>query len=53
MDINEERCFFSYQHFYVLLRTFQDLDNDHDGVLHIKDFQSYQHLALTPAMVNR
>ncbi len=53
IDIDIDKFFFSYKHFYVLMCTFLDLDNDQDGVLHIKDFQKYNRFALTPIMVNR
>ncbi len=52
-DINEERRYFSYEHFMVLYCTFLDLDHDHDGVLHIREIQRYQRFALTPIVVNR
>ena len=52
-DINEERRYFSYEHFLVCYCTFMDLDQDHDEYIHIREIQRYQRFAFTPVLVNR
>jgi Ca2+-binding EF-hand superfamily protein len=53
VSVNEEMRYFNLKHFVVLYNSFVELDRDHDGLLHIKDIQGYQHYALTPVLVNR
>lgn len=36
-DLNEERLFFSYEHFYVIYCTFWELDSNHDFQLDKQD----------------
>jgi len=52
-DINAERCFWSYEHFYVLYTHFWELDTDKDGFLSRKDLLRYSANALTPLAVER
>jgi len=41
LDINEERTFFSYEHFYVIYCKFWELDDDHDFELSLGDLLRY------------
>jgi hypothetical protein len=52
-DINLERRFWSYEHFYVLYTHFWELDSDKDGRLSRNDLLRYGANALTPIAVDR
>ena len=52
-DINLERRFWSYEHFYVLYTHFWELDSDKDGRLSRNDLLRYGANALTPLAVDR
>ena len=47
LDINEERTFFSYEHFYVIYCKFWELDDDHDFELSLADLLRYGNYALS------
>jgi len=52
-DINLERRFFSYKHFYVLYCRFWELDTDHDLLISIDDLLRYGNGALTVRIAER
>eukprot|EP00871_Galdieria_phlegrea_P001063 jgi/Galph1/1958/GphlegSOOS_G627.1 len=52
-DINRERRFFSYEHFYVLYCRFWELDTDHDLLIDKEDMLRYGGHALTYRIVDR
>mmetsp|Transcript_30308 Transcript_30308/g.96703 ORF Transcript_30308/g.96703 Transcript_30308/m.96703 type:complete len:697 (-) Transcript_30308:323-2413(-) len=52
-DINAERCFFSYEHFYVIFCTFCRLDEDSDHLLDIEDLARYGGHSLSRRTVER
>ena len=47
LDINEERSFFSYEHFYVIYCKFWELDDDHNFELDLPDLLRYANYALS------
>lgn len=52
-DINRERRFFSYEHFYVLYCRFWELDVNHDLQIGKDDLLRYGSHSLTTRIVNR
>lgn len=52
-DINRERRYFSYEHFYVLYCRFWELDSDHDLLIDRADLQRYGGHALSYRIVDR
>jgi len=52
-DINRERQYFSYEHFYVLYCRFWELDTDHDLFLSREDLIRYGEHSLTYRIVDR
>lgn len=52
-DINRERRYFSYEHFYVLYCRFWELDNDHDLQINREDLVRYGGHSLTYRIVDR
>lgn len=52
-DINRERRFFSYEHFYVLYCRFWELDANHDLQIDREDLLRYGSHSLTTRIVNR
>uniref|UniRef100_A0A7S1XIP7 EF-hand domain-containing protein n=1 Tax=Erythrolobus australicus TaxID=1077150 RepID=A0A7S1XIP7_9RHOD len=52
-DINRERKFFSYEHFYVLYCRFWELDSDHDLLIDREDLLRYNGHSLTCRIVDR
>ncbi|KAK4536266.1 hypothetical protein CDCA_CDCA08G2291 [Cyanidium caldarium] len=52
-DINVERRFLSYEHFYVLYCRFWELDTDHDLMVDREDLLRYGGHALTYRVVER
>jgi len=52
-DINRERKFFSYEHFYVLYCRFWELDQDHDLLINREDLLRYGGHSLTFRVVDR
>jgi len=52
-DINRERMYFSYEHFYVLYCRFWELDIDHDLYLTKDDLARYSEHSLTFRIVDR
>jgi len=52
-DINSERDFFSYEHFYVLFCRFWEIDTDHDMHVDSEDLLSYGGHALSCRIVER
>jgi Ca2+-binding EF-hand superfamily protein len=52
-DINRERRFFSYEHFYVLYCRFWELDTDHDLQIDREDLMRYGGHSLTYRIVDR
>ncbi|KAA8493777.1 putative serine/threonine protein phosphatase 2A regulatory subunit B''gamma [Porphyridium purpureum] len=52
-DINRERRYFSYEHFYVLYCRFWELDTDHDLMLSKADLLRYGQHSLTSIIVDR
>jgi len=52
-DINRERKYFSYEHFYVLYCRFWELDTDHDLLIDREDLLRYNGHALTCRIVDR
>lgn len=52
-DINRERRFFSYEHFYVLYCRFWELDANHDLQIDKEDLLRYGSHSLTTRIVNR
>eukprot|EP00172_Hildenbrandia_rubra_P000712 Plantae.Rhodophyta-Hildenbrandia_rubra.ctg13905.p1 GENE.Plantae.Rhodophyta-Hildenbrandia_rubra.ctg13905~~Plantae.Rhodophyta-Hildenbrandia_rubra.ctg13905.p1 ORF type:complete len:789 (-),score=178.43 Plantae.Rhodophyta-Hildenbrandia_rubra.ctg13905:537-2903(-) len=52
-DINHERRFFSYEHFYVLYCRFWELDTDHDLMIDRDDLMRYSTHALSYRIVDR
>lgn len=52
-DINAERRFFSYEHFYVLYCGFWELDTDHDLLISFEDLLRYRGYSLTYRIVER
>eukprot|EP00184_Porphyridium_aerugineum_P006966 CAMPEP_0184695572 /NCGR_PEP_ID=MMETSP0313-20130426/3172_1 /TAXON_ID=2792 /ORGANISM="Porphyridium aerugineum, Strain SAG 1380-2" /LENGTH=1272 /DNA_ID=CAMNT_0027154063 /DNA_START=302 /DNA_END=4120 /DNA_ORIENTATION=+ len=52
-DINRERRFFSYEHFYVLYCRFWELDSDHDLLISKADLLRYGEHSLTSLIVDR
>jgi len=51
--IDNERKFFSYEHFYVLYCRFWELDTDHDRIIDAEDVLSYGGHALSCRIVDR
>jgi len=51
-DINRERKFFSYEHFYVLYCRFWELDQDHDLMINREDLLRYNGHSLTCRIVD-
>eukprot|EP00188_Purpureofilum_apyrenoidigerum_P001112 Plantae.Rhodophyta-Purpureofilum_apyrenoidigerum.ctg1572.p1 GENE.Plantae.Rhodophyta-Purpureofilum_apyrenoidigerum.ctg1572~~Plantae.Rhodophyta-Purpureofilum_apyrenoidigerum.ctg1572.p1 ORF type:complete len:630 (+),score=113.37 Plantae.Rhodophyta-Purpureofilum_apyrenoidigerum.ctg1572:1171-3060(+) len=51
--IDNERRFFSYEHFYVLYCRFWELDTDHDRIIDAEDVLSYGGHALSCRIVDR
>ncbi|KAI0567762.1 hypothetical protein FGB62_1g266 [Gracilaria domingensis] len=52
-DINRERKFFSYEHFYVLYCRFWELDANHDLQIDREDLMRYGSHSLTSRIVDR
>lgn len=52
-DINRERKYFSYEHFYVLYCRFWELDVDHDLQIDREDLMRYGGHSLTYRIVDR
>ncbi len=52
-DINAERRYFSYEHFYVLFCAFCRLDDDRDGLLSLRDLQRYGNFGLSGRIAQR
>lgn len=52
-DINAERCFFSYEHFYVIFCAFCRLDEDSDHLLGVDDLARYAGHSLSRRAVER
>ncbi|KAA8495568.1 Serine/threonine protein phosphatase 2A regulatory subunit B''beta [Porphyridium purpureum] len=52
-DINKERNYFSYEHFYVLYCRFWEIDADHDLMLKKDDLVRYANHSLTYRIVDR
>lgn len=52
-DINRERRFFSYEHFYVLYCRFWELDANHDLQIDKEDLMRYGSHCLTNRIVDR
>lgn len=52
-DINRERKYFSYEHFYVLYCRFWELDADHDLQIDREDLMRYGSHSLTYRIVDR
>uniref|UniRef100_A0A7S0BML4 EF-hand domain-containing protein n=1 Tax=Rhodosorus marinus TaxID=101924 RepID=A0A7S0BML4_9RHOD len=52
-DINVERKYFSYKHFYVLYCRFWELDTDHDLSIGLEDLMRYGNGALTVRIAER
>ncbi|PXF47040.1 Serine/threonine protein phosphatase 2A regulatory subunit B''alpha [Gracilariopsis chorda] len=52
-DINRERQFFSYEHFYVLYCRFWELDSNHDLQIDREDLMRYGSHSLTSRIVER
>lgn len=52
-DINRERKYFSYEHFYVLYCRFWELDTDHDLQIDREDLMRYGGHSLTYRIVDR
>jgi serine/threonine-protein phosphatase 2A regulatory subunit B'' len=52
-DINRERRYFSYEHFYVLYCRFWELDTDHDLQIDREDLMRYGGHSLTYRIVDR
>lgn len=52
-DINCERRYFSYEHFYVLYCRFWELDTDHDLQIDREDLMRYAGHSLTYRIVDR
>lgn len=52
-DIDNERRFFSYAHFYVLYYKFCELDTNHDLQLDMNDLMRYGNYSLTTHIVSR
>ncbi|CAN8066828.1 unnamed protein product [Agarophyton chilense] len=52
-DINRERKFFSYEHFYVLYCRFWELDANHDLQIDREDLMRYGSHSLTSRIVER
>ncbi|KAA8496599.1 Serine/threonine protein phosphatase 2A regulatory subunit B''beta [Porphyridium purpureum] len=52
-DINRERKFFSYEHFYVLYCRFWELDQDHDLLIDREDLLRYNGHSLTCRVLDR
>jgi len=52
-DINAERRYFSYEHFYVIYCTFCKLDEDNDALLSAQDLQRYGDFGISPRMAQR
>jgi Ca2+-binding EF-hand superfamily protein len=52
-DINRERQYFSYEHFYVLYCRFWELDTDHDLQIDREDLMRYGGHSLTYRIVDR
>jgi len=52
-DINAERRYFSYEHFYVIFCTFCNLDEDQDGQLSVHELLRYGDFALSQRLVQR
>lgn len=52
-DINKERKFFSYEHFYVLYCRFWELDSNHDLQIDREDLMRYGSHSLTSRIVER
>ena len=52
-DINAERRFFSYEHFYVIFCKFCELDADQDFELSLEELQSYADHSLSARTVAR
>lgn len=52
-DINSERRYFSYEHFYVLYCRFWELDTDHDLQIDREDLMRYAGHSLTYRIVDR
>ncbi|KAL3982756.1 EF-hand domain pair family protein [Acanthocheilonema viteae] len=53
VDVNEEREFFSYEHFYVIYYNFYLLDKDKKNYLTPFDLSLYSNCALTNLVVER
>lgn len=52
-DIEQELHYFSYEEFYYLYCSFQDLDTDQDGVLTENDLKRYAGGVLTQEVIDR
>lgn len=52
-DINRERRYFSYEHFYVLYCRFWELDANHDLQIDKEDLMRYSSHSLTTRIVDR
>jgi len=52
-NINRERKYFSYEHFYVLYCRFWELDSDHDLLINREDLLRYGGHSLTYRIVDR
>lgn len=52
-DINRERRYFSYEHFYVLYCRFWELDANHDLQIDKEDLMRYSSHSLTARIVDR
>lgn len=52
-NINDEKYFFSYIHFYVIYCKFWELDEDHDTIITKEDLKKYSNEALPSRVIDR
>tara|TARA_B110001452_G_scaffold239886_1_gene221144 strand:- start:202 stop:2337 length:2136 start_codon:yes stop_codon:yes gene_type:complete len=52
-EINDERHFFSYEHFYVIYSKFSELDSHHESELSLQDLLRYANYSLSVRAVQR